>query len=371
MNFRIRVDRFWLYYFVIRIFYLVFTVFIYARLTTLGDTERYLTAPLSSITDITFFFSSTKMMDAIGSIFGLLGGSNVLTNLPFTLLSFFVIKWAVDKYHFRDYIDNRLLLCVLSLPNFCVWTSLCSKETVGLVFSAILGSLIINFLNGNYTFKKIHYIGMYLCLIFKPQYFPFIAQGLFVVYVMNRFLKSIRSKVFFGCFVIFCNLAVLYLISDLINQYAGMMYLHFDDPNANSTRENIWLKDNDFFYEAPRGMFVAFFGPTFAEMLRSPVHLIAGVESLVILILFLLLGSQLIYRLMYRYRLNATIFFSYFIIITGISLLHYPFGIFNPGSAIRYRTNFLFLFILLFLYLCKEYNLLRVKRELSLTINND
>ncbi len=371
MNFHIRVDRFWLYYFVIRILYLIFTIFIYARLTTLGDTDRYLTAPLSSIADFKLLISSTQMMDAVGSIFGTLGGSNILTNLPFTLLSFFTIKWVIDKYHFRDYIDNRLLLIVLSLPNFCVWTSVCSKETVGLVFSAILGSLIIDFLNRDYSFKKKDYFAIYLCLIFKPQYLPFIAQGLVMIYIMNKYLKSVNSKVIFGCFVVFCNLAVLYLISDLINKYAGMMYMHFDDPNANSTRDNIWINDNDFFYEAPRGMFVAFFGPTFNEMLRSPVHLIAGMESVIILVLFLLLGSQLIYRLIFRYRLNVTVFFSYFIIITGISLLHYPFGIFNPGSAIRYRTNFLFLFILLFLYLCKEYALLKMKQKTSLAINND
>ncbi len=133
-----------------------------------------------------------------------------------------------------------------------------------------------------------------------------------------------------------------------------MMYVHFDF-DGSSTRDNLWLKDNDFFYEAPRGMFVAFFGPTVSEMMHTPTHLIAGIESCILLMLFLILGSHFFYRLVYQYKLNVTLFFSYFIIITGIALLHYPFGIFNPGSAIRYRTNFLFLFILLFLYLQKTY----------------
>lgn len=356
-TFKFKIDKFWCYYLIIRLIYLVFAILVYGKLTSLGDTERYLTASLSAISFPDIFISSTSMMDAIGSILGIAGGSNILTNLPFTILSFYTIKWAIDKYEFRKYIDNRLLLIVLSLPNFCVWTSICSKETVGLVFSAILGSLILDFLNGTYSIKKKHLLAIYLCLIFKPQYFPFIAQGLVMIFIMNKYLKTVKGQICFGLFVIFCNLAVLYLISDIVNQYADIMYMHFDDPNANSTRENIWINENDFFYKAPTGMFIAFFGPTFNEMLHNPTHLIAGVESLIILVLFIILAFKLIARLMTKYKLNVTLFFSYFIIITGIALLHYPFGIFNPGSAIRYRTNFLFLFILLFLHITKYYSL--------------
>lgn len=365
---KIQVNRFWYYYFIARIVYLLFAILIYARLTTLGDTNRYLTAPLSSIANPKLFISSTSMMDAIGSVFGILGGSNIITNVPFTLAAFFIIKWAIDKHRFREYINNKLLFCILCLPNFCIWTGVCSKECIGLIFSAILGSLILDFLNGNYSIKKKHWLAIYLCLIFKPQYFPFILQGLVMIYLMNKYIKSINGKLFLGFFVIFCNLLVLYLISDIVNQYADIMYLHFDDPNANSTRENIWIKENDFFYKAPKGMFVAFFGPTFSEMLRSPTHLIAGIESCAILTLLFILASQMIIRLLYKYKLNLVIFFSYFIIITGISLLHYPFGIFNPGSAIRYRTNFLFLFILLFLYISKYYNIFERKSDYEANI---
>ncbi|MDC2014725.1 hypothetical protein ABH007_20630 [Bacteroides thetaiotaomicron] len=363
MKYSIRIDRFWLYYFIIRILFLIFTVYVYARLTQLGDTERYLNASLNSIMDFSFLWNSTKMMDAIGSLGSVLGGSNILTNLPFTLLSFFTIKWVIDKYQFCQYINNCFLLFILSLPNFCIWTSVCSKETIGLVFSAILGSLVLDFLNGNYVIQKKHLFAVYLCLLFKPQYFLFIAQGLFVIYVMNHFCKTALRKMFFGCLMVVCNLMILYLIKDVVNEYADVMYAHFDLNDAKSTRDNPWLKANDFFYEAPQGMFVAFFGPTLSEMMHTPTHLIAGIESCVLLILFIILGGKFLYRLLYQYKLNVTIFFSYFIIITGIALLHYPFGIFNPGSAIRYRTNFLFLFILLFLYLQKIYKSKFYQRE--------
>lgn len=356
MKLVIKTDKFWRYYFIVRILYLFFAVFVYAKLTSLGDTERYLTAPLSSISPM-MFLSSTTMMDSIGSILGLLGGSNVLTNLPATIISFYTIKWAIDKFEFRKYINNYLLFVILCLPNFCVWTGVFSKEMVGLVFSTILGSLFLDFMQGKYKIEKKHWFAVYLCLIFKPQYFPFIFQGLVMVYIMNKYIKTAKWKMLFGCFVVFCNLAVLYLISDIVNKYADIMYMHFNDPNANSTRENIWTEENDFFYEAPVGMFVAFYGPTLSEMLRTPTHMMAGIESFIILILFLSLGFRMIVRCLNSHKLNVTIFFSYFVVITGIALLHYPFGIFNPGSAIRYRTNFFFLFVLMFLYIKKYYKL--------------
>ena len=80
-------------------------------------------------------------------------------------------------------------------------------------------------------------------------------------------------------------------MKDVVNEYANMMYVHFDF-DGSSTRDNLWLKDNDFFYEAPRGMFVAFFGPTVSEMMHTPTHLIAGIESCILLMLFLILGSH-------------------------------------------------------------------------------
>lgn len=356
MKIKIKTDKFWRYYFIVRILYLFFAIFVYAKLTTLGDTERYLTSSMPPISPM-MFLNSTTMMDTIGSILGILGGSNVLTNLPATIISYYTIKWAIDKYEFRKYINNYLLFVILCLPNFCVWTGVFSKEMVGLVFSAILGSLFLDFLDGKYKIKKKHWLAMYLCLIFKPQYFPFIMQGLVMVYLMNRYIKSAKWKMFLGCLVIFCNLAVLYLISDIVNQYADIMYVHFDDPNAKSTRPNPWTEENDFFYQAPLGMFIAFFGPTISEMMGSPTHMMAGIESIIILVLFVSLGFRMIIRCMNSHKINVTIFFSYFVVITGIALLHYPFGIFNPGSAIRYRTNFFFLFVLMFLYVKKYYKL--------------
>lgn len=350
MKFIIKYNQFWAIYLGIRIFYLLFTILVYSRLSTLGDSGYYMTTGLHFSWDT--LINSTSFMSSIGGFFGyFLGGINVLSNLPFTLYSFWIVRWAIRKLELREYVPSYLLLILISLPNFCIWTSVCAKELAGLTFSAVYAVLIINFLKGDYKIRGRDILATYLCLMFKPQYFPFILQGLLYIYFAGKWCRSQRSKMILGLVFVGTNCLFLYLIREIINQYAGMMYVHFDMEMAKSTRENIFLADGDFFRYLPWGMFISFWGPTLGEMVEKPLHLIAGTESLIILSLFLILAGKFVARFLLLGKVNVTLFFSYFIIITGICFIHYPFGIFNPGSAIRYRTNFLFLFVVLLMYL--------------------
>ncbi len=349
-----RVDRFWFYYFLVRLFYLAFTVLIYERLTTLGDTERYMTASMSFSPNI--FINSTRMMDFFGGILGRLGGSNILSHLPAMLVSFFTIRWAVEKLKFREYINPYLLFLLLSLPNFCIWTSVVSKETVGLVFSSILGVLIVEFFEGRYKLHFRDWMAFYLCAVFKPQYLPFIIQGLLFIMVAQKYCKTASKQLLLGLFMIAVNFGVLFAVRATVNELATSFPAHFLSTDALSNRnQDIWNDKDAVFTNAPAGMFISFVGPTFREMLAKPMHFIAGLEGYLIVFLFLKLALQFIVRNFMQGKFSPLYFFSYFIIITGIAFVHYPFGIFNPGSAIRYRTNFIMLFIILLLYLYQYY----------------
>lgn len=356
-----KVDRFWTTYFVIRLFYLLFSVLIYSKLTTLGDTASYLSSGLNFSYEI--FTNSTAFMCFLGGISGsFLGGVNILSNFPFTLYSFWIIRWTVQKLELRKYISSNLLMILLSLPNFCIWTSVCSKELAGLTFSAVYAVLVVNFLKGDYKIRWRDIGATYLCLLFKPQYFPFVFQGLLYIYIARQWCRSHRSQVFLGLMIVAADCLLLYHFRELVDLYAGMMYVHFDLAAAESTRDNIFLTAGDFFRHLPSGMFIGFFGPTLGEMMEKPLFLIAGLESSIILLLFLFLAGKFVARFFLLGRINVILFFSYFSIITGICLIHYPFGIFNPGSAIRYRTNFLFLFVIMFMYL---YTSFRKERQYS------
>ena len=348
---RYKISRFWLYYFFIRVFYLFFTIFVFQRFTSLGDTHRYLSRNISFTLRI--FFDSTTFMDFFAGAVGTLFRQDmILSNFPAMLISFFTVRWVVEKLSLRKYVNNFFLMIMISLPNFSVWTSVWTKELFGLVFSAIIAVLVINFLNGQYKIKKIDILGLYLCFLFNPQYLPFIVQGLIFIYIARNFMnhkpmKQVKLAVIF----LIINILFLYLIRDTVNAYAAIMHRHFDTATARATRDNIFIEDYDFFRHLPWGMFIAFFGPTLDEMMTNPAHAIAGLESLFIIILFFYLSKHVYIRGFFKSNVFPLVTISYIIIFVGICFIHYPFGVFNPGAAIRYRTRFIFLFTILLLYL--------------------
>jgi hypothetical protein len=347
---RLYVKKIWAVYFFIKVFYLFFAIYVFSHLTTLGDTFDYLNSPLDFGPQI--LYSSTALMQFSGAFLRIIFHSDVLASVPFMLLSFYGIYYAVDQLNLYQY--STYIIILFSLPNFGVWTSVLGKEAVGCFFCSVIAVIIIKKLNGPYKLKVIDYIALYLCAIFKPQYLLFVIQVIVYLSITNRFADKRYFPLLLGVFIIFVNIAVLYVFRDLIDLMAHGMAVHFksnDASLAQSTRsEEPWLIPYGFFHSAAYGMFISFFGPTFSEMMHKPAHLLSGIESMIMLIcLFSLLLPRLLYNFT-SYRFNPTVFISYFLIFAGILFVHYPFGFLNPGSAIRYRANFYSLFVLLTLY---------------------
>jgi len=87
-------DKIWFSYFMIKLFYLFFAKTIFSKLTTLGDTFRYLNGRKAWESD--WFYSSTVMMDSFAGTFGKILGP-YLGSLPFTIISFIGIYYPVSK----------------------------------------------------------------------------------------------------------------------------------------------------------------------------------------------------------------------------------------------------------------------------------
>lgn len=354
INIRHKYPRFWIAYFCVRIFYLLFDVFVYGRISTLGDTARYLSGGSAFQNGGLSLFNSTSVMDIIGLILGRISlGNELIANLPFTLMSFCCVYWTITKTEMYRYINKIVLFVLISLPNFCIWTSILSKESVGLIFSAIFSVLFINFLNKKFKIRLRDYFAAYLCIVFKPQYFPFIFGSLLFIYLCSK-LRTPEAKGLLSIFITILAIAVLWIAQPLIDVLALQMYAHFDFAGT-STRPNIFVNEGDFMHYAPYGMLQSFVGPTFSEMIGSPLNFIAGLEGWGIVLIFIWLASRGIIRVVKFGKLSPVPLYSISFTVLGILFVHYPFGIFNAGSAIRYRTNFLFLFIILFSYLYAYY----------------
>lgn len=343
--YKFKINKFWVSYFYVRLFYLFFDVFIYGHLTTISDTHNYLTSNISFSWNI--FIDRTELTSFIGGILGkLFGGDNIFSNFIAMMISIVIIHWAVEKLRLRQKMNNKVLFLALCMPQLCIWTSLYSKECFCLYFCAVFGVLFINFMKGNYRLHFRDLIALYICLLFKIQFFPFILQGLIYIYIVNRLKLKNFGKIIFGLMILSFDLAILYILQPVIDEMSYVIHNLFEAAEAKSTRDNIFLKSGDFYRHAPLGMFIAFFGPTLDEMSHSITHLIAGIESLLTILLFVYILKYQINRIINGY-INPYLFFIIFLTFTGICFIHYPVGIFNPGSAIRYRTDFIFLFFLI------------------------
>jgi hypothetical protein len=343
--------KIWFFYFLIKIFYLFFAIIIYTKYTSLGDTFRYFSGPTAW--DSSWFYSSTVMMDSFASTFAKCFGI-YLGSLPFLLISFVGVYYPVSKI---NQTKKQLLgvLALLSLPSFGVWTSIASKEAVGVFFMGMLLAAYIDVYERQPIKNKFMFLlSVYLCLVFKPQYMIGVFAIFSFTYLSRKFILSAAVKVFLFLTMIGVGSAILYYFRDLIDDLSKMMPAHFS-LEAGSTRENtIWVEQYDFFKNAAYGMYIAFVGPTVQEAFSKPTHMIAWVESMVILGVFGMLTLKYVLIAVLRTRLNIMFICGFSLVTFWILLVHYPFGALNPGSAIRYRESFYAFLVCLFFFMYRS-----------------
>lgn len=346
----IQYKKIWQYFFISKLFYMLFALFVYSHFTSLGDTWTYFAGGHYNISN--FLWSSSSMMGVTGFLFAKVFGT-VLANLPYLFLSFYGIYYSVSRL---DLAKKELiyLLLFLSLPSFGVWTSICSKESIGVFFMGILAGYIIDlYYKRRLRMKFIEYIAIYLGLLFKPQYLVIVVSIILFLYIKRKFnLKKITT--FLMIFLYIFSIAFIYnWFYDEINQVSLIIPTHFN-PDAKSTRENtLLLEYGDIIYNAPYGMFISFWGPTWNEVLAKPAQSIAFFESFFIVSMFLIFFLKMIMKSIVFARVNILLVFLFSAIFILILFVHFPFGFMNPGSALRYRENF-YAFFVVFVFLFKN-----------------
>jgi len=331
----------------IKVFYLFFAVFVYAKLTVLGDTERYLSGGIGSVGEI--LTSSTAMMDAFAGISGsVLGGT--FGNVPFLLLALFGICYPCSKFSLS--LRDKFLICALcALPSFGVWTSVASKEAM-CVFS--LGILLAGYIELDQkrpiSSKLLFCLGLYLTALFKIHYLaPIVClfAYLFIKKFTFRYPNFRLLQLFFGLALIGL---ILFLIRGQADEIANMVPAHFN-PTAGSSRENtIWIKPGDYYRNAFYGMYLGFWGVTFAEAKSSPVYLIIWIESLILFSLFVFFLIRYFLLPLLNFNLNIKILWILIFVVSGFLFVHYPFGVLNIGSSVRYKQGFIIFLVILIFY---------------------
>ena len=340
------IKRFNQFYFWTKVVFMILALYVYTKFTTLGDTMTYVTGGSPEYLSFSLF-SSTGIMTQLGIIFYKYLRFPILSCFPFLLVSYVSIKYVLLKH--TD-LQSKFFFLLLFMPNFLIYTSVFSKEAISCIFCAILASWIISYLEGDFKIKFIYIVGIVLCAIFKLHFLPFILEAIFLLWFTQR-IHSAKIVGILAITIWVFNIGLIYYFRDTIDEGAQLFKINFTWGDPKATRESDFFAERyGVFKHLLYGMFISFWGPTFDEMVKKPAQLFAGIESFVIVLVygFLFLGAVI------KAKFDAKIFWSFSFIFLGILMVHYPFGIFNPGSAVRYRQNFHLLFAILLVYLYKR-----------------
>jgi len=264
------------------------------------------------------------------------------------LTSFFLayIIWYVFNRTY-NFINKPLFFGALLLPHFMIWSGVVGKEAL-----AIAGFLLVTRVCVDLTIKqrtKIAPLILGLLLIsFRPHYF--ISYGYLLVATLlltrcrGKMLDSPKNSMFLLLFGFLFSVLFIYIFWDNISQHLlGLMQAKkamFLDQTGQIRTNRLdiqWQDPIDFISNLWWGLPVSIIGPTLQEAVARPLLLSAFLEGFIALGLFVFIIFKSINFAFANPKYNAVIILGLIPAILIGLLVNYPVGIFNPGSAIRYK----------------------------------
>jgi hypothetical protein len=322
----------------------VFAVFLYSRFSTLGDSLSYLTGAY----DEDGTQARTLVITRIAEVVFAVVRNQFLAQLVFSFFAAtgvgYLIKHARlhGRYHWP-------LLAILLIPNFGVWASVIGRESIfvgliGFFMGAVLSycrrpafgqGLLALLCIGGMTFMRAPY-GVGMAIFFL----------LFLVYRSGpKTGLSIGVQALLLAFVVPVVLAFawpyldLYITDEVLPKAKGYFTI-----KSETTRTWIEMETTvDLLRSLWWSLPLALVGPTPGEVMARPVMLPFFVSGLVVL------GSFL-HSVGVAFRAPAgmerkILLLAWLPAVAFILIAYVPFGIYNPGSAIRYASCFLLFLI--------------------------
>lgn len=362
----------------IKIFLTFFYLNIYDNFSSIGDARGYLRRYL--VLDINAYFPHilTNRSHFVETIYAFSNTlfSNIITPYIFSILSIIII-WNTCKVYFLNSskINFYLFLIIIFSPSFALWTSVPSKELITVTLSIYMVSCLVKIL----VKEKINFfLFLLVTLIFayiRPNYFLAYFIFLFIIIIKIYFLDRICirynikiSKNYYILLLVTSIISLFFLLRfsdnyiiqkiELIIYTSYHMFYAFDDVSTSMRNKYIqWNDYNDFFKYIVFGSFVSFSGPTIEEIIYRPIFVIYFIESLIINLIIIYLFVSLISLNKFIQNFYFIYFFGFFLCFIIALITHYPLGIFNLGSSLRYKQNLLALMIFLpYMLLCYNFN---------------
>lgn len=332
------------------IFGTLFAYIVYVRFTQLGD--RYESNNIARLLEATDGegFTSTVFTLYVYTYMGL-----VLPGfLSAMLLSVFVaiFTWLAFKDVYT-HLSRKLFWTCNLFPHFLIWSGAASKEQLVI----LSGMVIINFAaKRSFAAKNLSislifvFLAMAVIVLIRPNYFVMY----FIIFITALFSpwlhKIISNRLSVGIWVFIFGLSTFGLVThlaltskffseDVIDFMLRVENSFLAYTDAGSNRLDIqWNNIGDFFYNTFWGIPQGFIGPTLFEAISKPVQFPAFLEGLLYLITLGYLFYKLV-QLSIKSRNLRIHILPYIFVCFSIIFVSYPYLIFNPGSALRYRQS--------------------------------
>ena len=262
----------------------------------------------------------------------------------FTHFVFGIISAVGFIYYYLRGGKSCLILLFLLLPSSLVWTSIVGKDAL---FFGGFGWIL--FIWSKFTIDPLDIfdifsliLGFSICLLMRPHYafvliWLFFSTALLKVFSERAFPAILIAFILFGLGIYFFAWEQL-----LARGYGGI------DSLARASRFEFFriIPHGEIGFErfrelVPLGIITGIIGPLPSELIARPVFIPFFLEGLLILIS----PFALMWVLSGNLFANKTTFIRIFwwSLVPSIFLamvIHAPFGLLNPGSAIRWRTDF-------------------------------
>lgn len=324
------------------------TVYVYAKFSPFPDAERYLNANFNSWS-FSYLFNRTVFADYIFAFLKNFLIFHTAVHL-FISVSLGGILWYVFKDDY-EYVNKPLFYSCILLPHFLIWTGMVGKEALAIGGFLLFIKASVDLVVWNKLRIIPLLLGLFLGFIVRPHY----AMAYFYLFIISFVVVKSKTQLM-GLFsttrslcllgVVLGYIALLYnllypLLSDSLLKFmitTNRYCLSFTQSKGNRW-DILWKATSDFFYNIPWGIPISIIGPTSNEALLKPIFLPVFIEGCIALALLLLCSYKLL-RFATKHRCYSSVVIWGFLpaLLFGLCL-NYPFGIFNPGSAIRYKQS--------------------------------
>jgi len=323
--------------------------YIYVPLGISGDQDNFL-----------YTFSANFLSsNGLTSLFYRLAGvilPGYFPTLLITILSAHIIYKST--LFFYPFINKFLFWSANSLPHFLIWSGIASKEAIYIplaIYVCACSAHIITAPKKKYSFSEAillliafafmavirpHFTIVYAFLFFGSLFWSHLKGSLSRLLSFNKYSKSFVAvlSLILAFSIPLCSWLILQSQPDLTSSLMSTSRSYFLSEEANTNRDYIvWETANDFLSNMSWGLPQSIIGFTFSEAVMKFQYLPAFIEGLFSLYLVFRCSYSPFCRLQPSQKLLYILIFIPSLI--SIILILYPFAIFNPGSATRYKQS--------------------------------